>query len=325
MACLAKKFSMPGHSPIRISTLRPDSILAMNVYVPVSGRPVRYGALNETLESTRLSRLKKYGLNKVWIKEEDEDLYRKYLSDILAEAETNTSMTMSDRTTAVSSAAENAAQNILEKPEDKNVYLSSMEHFERFARFLKNNQGSFTEILRLSEMTTQEDYITHGVQVAALSLYTCEQLKLVRDEKHQTSIITGTFLHDIGAETESLPRMSVENMDTDQKKVWKNHPQKGAEILNNKDYVDKQVMDIILEHEEIPNGSGFPRGLNQKSMDPVAVVVSLANSFDHYSQKYKNDKQLAQKEFTKDYLGRYDLKYVEFIGKFIKEHASKSP
>ncbi len=320
---MAKKFSMPGHSPIRISTLRPDSMLAMNVYIPVSGRPVRYGALNETLEAARLSRLKTYGLNKVWIREEDETLYRKYLTDILADAETNTKMTMNDRTAAVSSAAESAAQNILERPEDKNVYLNSLEHFERFARFLKNNQGSFTEILRLSEMTTQEDYITHGVQVAALTLYVCEQLKLIRNEKHQTSIITGTFLHDIGSETEGLPRIDASEMDAEQKKIWKDHPQKGAAILNNKDYVDKQVMDIILEHEEIPNGSGFPRSLNQKNMDPVAVVVSLANSFDHYSQKYKNDKPLAQKEFTKDYLGKYDLSYVELIGRFIKEHGAK--
>jgi hypothetical protein len=102
-------------------------------------------------------------------------------------------------------------------------------------------------------------------------------------------------------------------------KLWKQHPQKGAEILNNKDYVDKQVMDIILEHEEIPNGTGFPRSLTQQKMDAVSVVVSLANCFDHYSQKFKNDKATAQKEFTKDYLGKFDLKYIEIVGRFIKE------
>ena len=316
---MSKKVSMPGHSPIRISTLRPDSILAMNVYVPVSGRPVRYGAVDETFDSSRLARLKTFGLNKVWIREEDESNYRKYLTDILTEAESNTKMAMNERTAAVSSAAESAAQNILERPEDKSTYLSSLEHFERFARFLKNNQGSFKEILRLSEITTQEDYITHGVQVAALSLFLVEDLKLIRDEKHQTSIITGTFLHDIGSEVEGLPRVDSKEMDEAQLKLWKQHPQKGAEILNNKDYVDKQVMDIILEHEEIPNGTGFPRSLTQQKMDAVSVVVSLANCFDHYSQKFKNDKATAQKEFTKDYLGKFDLKYIEIVGRFIKE------
>lgn len=319
---MARTRSLAGHTSIRISTLRDDSTLAMDIFVPVGDRPVKYSASGEVLDADRISRLRNFKYSKVWIRESDEEKYRTYLKDLISKAETDPNMDVSAKTTVISSAAEGAAQDIMERPEDKGVYLSSLEHFERFARFLKSNEGSFKEILRLSTLSGEQDYISHGVQVAGLSLFLAEKLGLIRDEKHQTSIITGTFLHDIGSEKSELPRLDSNQLSPDQKKIWKDHPKLGADLLNNKDYVDKQVLDIILEHEEIPDGSGFPRGLTAQKMDPVSLLVSLANSFDHTSQKFKADKIEAHKEFMKTWLGKYDLKHIELIGSFVKDFSA---
>jgi putative nucleotidyltransferase with HDIG domain len=316
---MIKSRHIPGHTSVRLSTLREESRLAMDIFVPVGDRPVKYSAAGETLDADRMSRLRNFKYSKVWIRESDETKYRTYLTDLISRAESDPKMDMASKTTIVSSAAESAASDIMEKPEDKGTYLGSLEHFERFAKFLKSNEGSFKEILRLSSVAGEQDYISHGVQVAALSLFLVEKLGLVRDDKHQTSIITGTFLHDIGSEKSEIPRGESSKLNPEQKKLWDKHPRIGADLLNNKDYVDKQVLDIILEHEEIPDGSGFPRSLTGQKMDPVSIQVSLANSFDHTSQKYKADKTEAHKEFMKLWLGKFDLKHVELVGAFIKE------
>jgi HD-GYP domain-containing protein (c-di-GMP phosphodiesterase class II) len=40
------------------------------------------------------------------------------------------------------------------------------------------------------------------------------------------------------------------------------------------------VISIIVQHEEYIDGRGFPQGLQEKNMDPLAVIVSTCNALD---------------------------------------------
>lgn len=311
-----------GYHSIRTSTLVGNRRLAMDVFVIIEDRAVRYGAEGEILDEDRYQRLRKFKLNKVLIQESKESVYRGYLEEMLDSVEKNAKIETSLKAQMLTAGAESAAEEVIQKVEDKDIYQDAQLQFERFARFLQKHDGGLKEVLRLSG-TVAGDYVCHGVQVAALSVFMCEKLKLIQNEAHAKLISTGCFIHDIGAERTNIPLVADKSQLTpEQLKTWQTHPTKGLEILSKLDHVERQVMDIVIQHEEIPNGSGFPNKLVRLKMDPVACVVSLANRFDHYSTRFRGDKKAAMAKFFIDEMGKYDLDQMELLKKVITEQSS---
>jgi len=316
---MAKKIE--GFHSVRSSTLAVNRRLAMDVFIPVHGRAVRFGAAGEILDDDRFARLRKFKIQKVFIQEDKEGVYRQYLEELMDQIERDSKIETSLKAQMVTGATESAMENVIERVDDKQVYTDAQLQFDRFAKFLQKHDGGFGEVIRLSGQV-QGDYVCHGVQVAALSVFLCEKLKLIRSDEHRKQIATGCFIHDIAAEKGGLPLVfdKDSNMSAEQKKAWGNHPSKAIEILGTLNHIEQQVIAIVGQHEEIPNGSGFPKGLIRKNMDQVACVVSLANRFDHYSTRFQGDKRKAVAEFFKSELGKYELDQLELIRKVINEH-----
>ena len=306
--------------PVRVSTLSASSKLGMDVFVPVNGKAVRFAVEGDLFEDDRAAKLKIFQFPKVLIRASEEDQYRAYIEAAMNEAETNAKLGMGDRTQAVAAGTETALQDIIEKPQDRAVYEGSVKKFERFGHFLKNVDGSFREVLR--QMGTKEgDYVFHGVQTAALSMLLGDALGLTADAKRRNSLMTGCFLHDLALEQAEVPQMDHAKMDAKQMEKWKKHPMEGATLFQEKDYVDRLVLTIILQHEERPNGSGFPKGMLGKEMDPLAVVVSLVNCFDHHATRAEGDKKKALQSFMTGEMGVYDLTMMQKLQELVLKHA----
>jgi HD-GYP domain-containing protein (c-di-GMP phosphodiesterase class II) len=310
-----------GFHSIRASTLVPDRKLEINVYISVEGRPVKYGAEGEFLDAERFSRLRKFKISKILIASDKEKQYRQYLENMLEQVEKDEKVNTATKASFFTGGAETAAEDVIQNIESKDIYTDAQAQFERFARFLQQHEGGFAEVIKLSGQVPN-DYVAHGVQVAALTIVLCQNLKLVKNDEHLKSITTGCFIHDIAAERANLPLIfDKTSLSPEQRKEWELHPKKAVESFGNLNHVERQVLDIVWQHEEMPNGTGFPRGLKRKEMDPIACIVSLANRFDHYSTLHKGDKKIAIAEFFKSELGRYDLDHLELLRKTITQNS----
>ncbi len=309
---------LEGYISIRLSTVNPEKTLPLDLFLPVNGKAVRYAASGQDLGRDRFQRLKGHQVSKLLIKIEDETRYREFLEGVMKEAENNKKLALSERTATMASGAEAAAADLMEKPDDKIVYERSAKQLERFGNFLKSYDGSVVEIFRHAG-TKENDYVFHGAQVAALAYLLCVENGVSKAAQMMKSVMTGCFLHDIAAEKAGLPQGLASDLNEEQKKLWLDHPAAGARMLGDKDFVDRLVLDIIMQHEEIPNGSGFPRGLNGTQMDPVSICVSLANNFDHYSLKFKGDKSTAMKTYMLEELGKYDFDLVQKLQKIVNK------
>ena len=133
--------------------------------------------------------------------------------------------------------------------------------------------------------------------------------------------MTGAFIHDLALEKAAIPRRHTNKIlaNPAHELAWKNHSTDAAKDLDGKNYVDRQVMDIVLQHEERPSGEGFPRKLKASEMDPYTIVVSFINFFDHSYSTSLGDIDAALKEFSQIAIGQYDLKYFEALQKIIKK------
>jgi PAS domain S-box-containing protein/putative nucleotidyltransferase with HDIG domain len=143
-----------------------------------------------------------------------------------------------------------------------------------FTRLQRSLYGTLAAISRIVE---ERDPYTYGHQqrVAHLARALAEEMELPEDRVE--SIYVAAAAHDIGkisipAEILSTPRVLSET----ERGFIERHPRVGSDILRNVDF-PWPVADIVLQHHERLDGSGYPAGLAGEDILPEARILSVAD------------------------------------------------
>lgn len=91
----------------------------------------------------------------------------------------------------------------------------------------------------------------------------------------------GGLLHDIGKMKlpPDIASREPSRLAHDEKVIYRSHPELGRQMLAGTKGLPDDVLLIVYEHHEHSDGSGFPRGLKDFQISPLARVVALANGF----------------------------------------------
>ncbi len=313
-----------NYAAIRVSMLVPDRVLEVEVFALINGRAVRWALAGEVLEGERIDRLLKHKVRKVLIRADDEKAFRDYIEkaveDTLSSAETSDVQ----KVASAASATDMAAQDVLEKPEDKDTYLRSQEYFEKLGNLVASLPGGLSGILARPYVAESHDHMSHSLRVAAIAVGLATRLKLISKDADRTALVTAAYLHDAALEAKDISRSVVHSSQAPRDTIpgWRDHPLDGARIFQGKDFVNERVLDLIAQHEETPNGDGFPQGLTKAKMDPLAIVLSLANRFEDYFERHAGDTKAAVEECFTSELGRFELEQLTELKKIVTEALS---
>jgi len=86
------------------------------------------------------------------------------------------------------------------------------------------------------------------------------------------------LLHDIGKIfIEDSILLSREDLTLKQFNIIKQHPERGARIVER--YISEILAPPILYHHELPNGKGYPYGLQKDDIPFSARIISTADKF----------------------------------------------
>lgn len=131
----------------------------------------------------------------------------------------------------------------------------------------------------VNAMEVNDEY-THGhsERVAVISLLLGNAIQLPKEEMDLLRI--GALLHDLGkiGITTNILHKDKSLTDTEYDDI-KLHPIKGLKIVEPIG-LSERVKNIILQHHERYDGSGYPFGINNSQIDFLAAIVSVADSFD---------------------------------------------
>ena len=119
----------------------------------------------------------------------------------------------------------------------------------------------------------------HSVNVCILSVVLGKALGLDRD--NLDTLAVGAILHDIGAI--NLPQsllLKRKPFSPTELTLYKTHTEKGYEILRARRDINIVSAHIAYQHHEALDGSGYPRGLNDKKFHPLAQIVALVDYYD---------------------------------------------
>lgn len=181
-----------------------------------------------------------------------------------------------EKTEAVYSATVDRLGDVFEDLEDSgsSAVIDDLEpHVDELLSFVDESPAS------VSVLTQIEDYgrttFNHCVNVSILCLVYGHHQGLDRDELRRLGF--GGLVHDIGKTKLSREVVQKDRELTDEEwEIVKRHPTEGERILSEHGF-GESIRNIAHQHHERPDGSGYPRGIEE--IDPLAKVVSV---FDVY-------------------------------------------
>ena len=148
---------------------------------------------------------------------------------------------------------------------------------------------------------------THSLNTCILSLLMGKELNL--DKEQLVPLGLGALFHDIG---ERLVPMKVKFSEVGMKmqadsELRKLHPEKGQEWMKRFSGVPVAAIEVIIQHHERLNGSGYPKGLSGDEIGYLTQIVIVADDYDEMCNAVVPEKRRTPHEAL-------SLIYRSFIG-----------
>ena len=123
------------------------------------------------------------------------------------------------------------------------------------------------------------DSYQHAISVAVLSMMIGKKLKLSISDINELG--TAGLLHDIGKmKIPSQFYTSTDISSAKRKFVIEKHPEYSIEYLNNAPSISDSIKQLIAQHHEFADGSGYPKGLTQDKLHPHSLIISMVNYYE---------------------------------------------
>ena len=160
--------------------------------------------------------------------------------------------------------------------EDANfLYVSSKPVFHFYSSETKNLE-------KLAIYIEEKDGYTaeHCLRIRKLSMMVGEKLGL--NSESLLKLNFGAFLHDIGKTEIPEPiLLKPSSLDADEWVIMKEHTRYGADILRSTKIAHFTLAaEVVEQHHERYDGSGYPRGLRGNEITIEAAIVGVVDSFD---------------------------------------------
>ena len=123
-----------------------------------------------------------------------------------------------------------------------------------------------------------EELYFHSLNVTMLSLMMARDIKLPQEAVQALGM--GALFHDLGRQ--EIPNrilMKTEPLTQAEKNYFELHCQYGVELAERLNF-PHGTLDIIAEHHELYDGSGYPQKKKGEAINLLARIVAIANHYD---------------------------------------------
>ena len=179
--------------------------------------------------------------------------------------------------------------------------------------------GRKKNVINIVDIKNTDGYLyQHSVNVAVLAVtfgmkigYNLNQLK---------NLAIGGMLHDIGynfLDYASINNDSALNEQT--RKLIEEHPTKGYEYLKENIDINAHIRQMVYQHHEWLNGSGYPLGLKGDEISEYAKVIAIVDMYDALTSDRPFRKALDPQEANERMLAAsIEQLDPELVKKFVK-------
>lgn len=201
------------------------------------------------------------------------------------------------------------------------VYTSIYDRFDNLDQI--NDEERIISIKTLLSVIDTRDHYTynHTDRVVHYCETFARYAKLSADDSRK--LLNSAYLHDIGKININQETLITEKRLSDsQWAAIRRHPKDGATIIRKiKNF--EEIAEIVLQHHEKYDGSGYPNGSSGENIHYLARILTLADSFDAMTSKRPYQKvktfEEALSEINRCAGTQFDPKLAELFIRAIEE------
>ncbi len=152
-----------------------------------------------------------------------------------------------------------------------------------------------------------EELYFHSLNVTMLSLMAARELQLPAEQFMTLGL--GALFHDIGRkEIPGRILMKLEPLTQAERSLYEMHCQYGVDV-GRRIGLAPAVLDIVFEHHELFDGSGYPRKLKGEASGLLSRIVALANHYDELCNPFNLATALTPHEALSQMFARWRGKF----------------
>ena len=295
------------YTPLRISTVKPLKSLTFDLYIHFKNHYLCYAKRGDQLTEDKYGKLKVQKFAKFFITESDEINYQKFLDNLLAETLNNSKVNIDEKVVMVEGAATSAVERMQQNPGSESAYRMTETAAKSLRQVIKSNPEALKKIFGKKVTDKNEEVIKHSLNVCALSVKLAEILKCTEQELDDLG--TAALIHDIGItqlHKNDIPLFYKPKklLSNDDKRVYYLHCKDAITLLQDKPYVNKTILELVSNHEEVLSGAGPNK---KKKLTKLEEILSLVNNYDKRTITNKTSPMQTLKDMMIDELGNYNL------------------
>ncbi|MFC1693684.1 HD-GYP domain-containing protein [Candidatus Latescibacterota bacterium] len=216
-------------------------------------------------------------------------------------------------------------RNVIEKGHLKNVTYDLRKIVEEILKDISEIGAKYLNTVMLKSKDTY--FCDHAINITVMAIIVGKKYNFGREEL--TNLALGTFLHDIG-------KIIIEKVACEKGKddyLYKEHPTFGYLLLNNDKSISPIETQIVNQHHENQDGSGFPIGLTGQNIPPtkngssrkkgsifrLAEICCVVDAYDNLVLNPMQDKMLNPHEALKQLIVQAGTVYNKDIIKTLSQ------
>lgn len=294
-AVIGKHKSPPTYVPIRISLLLRNGTSDFDLYMKLSDTKfVKVINAGEAFIPSDAERFHNKNLDHLLITTADADGYLKAFEQnlqMMISSETAATPDLAITSLATLETVERIASTLGWTP----AVIHSAKQAVNLAVKAVSAEPNLIKLFKQKLSNPQSQYSNHVSMLALLTCGFCHNLGWV-SESTQMKLGLASLMHDIVVDEKQYDDIMLWNLaasDLNDKSPealkYRNHPAEAANLLLTMKDLPADVDQIILQHHEMKDGSGFPRGLISSRISPMAsvfIIVEDMINFLEYTQDF---------------------------------------
>ncbi len=301
--------------------LSDDSLPELDIYyfTETKGKrkPILLASSDARLSNLKeILRQKKYG--QLYIKKSAVKQFDDYMEKTLLKVVDDPAIPLEKKSKFIYECASNVIKDMIEDPRSGENLSRTKNIADGIVKFAMYNTLAVPYLLRLSS----HDYytFTHCLQVAAFGL----GLWLTVDKGSEEEVLNftlGCLLHDVGKSNISDKILNKPGpLNEEEFEEIKKHTLYGYDLMA--DTVSEVSLDIILNHHERYDGTGYPNSLKADEISDNARIATIADVYDalttHRPYARARDPFDALIQMKEKMVGHFEhekfLQFVKFLG-----------
>jgi HD-GYP domain-containing protein (c-di-GMP phosphodiesterase class II) len=320
---MSKEKSSKRYFPIKISRFLKFNNVCSDVYIKISDQKfVKIINKDELYDSGLVNKYKEKEVTEFYVKKSDFESFFKNFQNILRIELSRKNENEKDKLGVQLS----AVSFIHEAIESLNFSKDIIELADNVAKsniaLVKKVDNHIFELLN-SLMQNKEFLYKHSLMTSYISIEIARKMNWSSNNTFE-KLSLASMLHDIYldnelAETHDLSPVSISGLDWRKTKRIKDHSFRLAQKVRTSEGFPPDLDNIILNHHELPDGSGYPRGLSATNISSISCIFILA---EHLTKILLSNKDIIKdkselKNNFKDFKGGNFRKPLEGLLKII--------